>query len=384
MDYELRRFLDFLASNEDMDQKNVLIEKAEKLFNLIRDGNVYRTETFAVRFSYSKNGNFNNTVLSLSKLEKYDALPFLVVLIIANQNNRVFLANSTFLKKISHSSQKLSLNNIRGSFNGSDIYKTINDLENCPNNFAALIAIHLGLSWHDNLERLVEATGTIQSIKSRVELTEFEKTILFESPTRALTFINSTDYFLLKKDLEARCMEARNAIFIAKDIQNINLRGRFIETLVTTDSITRSKLCSMLMKGDLSAIRTSNEIGDYVRKFSKTTSYTDIKTKILYLGSNPKAYNIDKFLRLMGTDNTVLMFFFIGLDKEKITTQLCSVFHIELLQTSLFQVHWAGRSTRGVVQFSGNTLNNILCSPNFKNEVNIEEAQTYLQRLLER
>lgn len=382
---ELEKFLDFLESHKTVERKDELIKQAELQFRLTKDGNIYRTETFAARFCYSKNGKFGNTILSLSRLEKYDKIPFLVILVILKQDNKVFLANSTLIKKISHSSKHLSLNNIRGSFNGSDILKNVNGLENCPKNIPDLFATHIGLSWQDNLERLVEATKDIQSKTHKTELTTTEYSILFQSPTRALSFINSPDYSLLKKDLNTRCEEARDAIFIAKNISNINLRGRLIESLITAPPETRIQLCSSLQAGaTLPEITTSDDIGDYVLPFSTSTSYTDIKTKILYLNSNPKAYNIDKFLRLMGTDKTVFLFFFIGLDKEGIITQLCSVFHEELLRTSLFQTHWAGRSTRGVVQFSGNAINKLLKRADFRNEINVEEARRYLQTLLER
>ena len=62
----------------------------------------------------------SNTVLSLSALQKYDDKPF-IVCIVTPDTNYMMLANSTFLKKISHSSQELRVDNIRGSFNGSDI-----------------------------------------------------------------------------------------------------------------------------------------------------------------------------------------------------------------------------------------------------------------------
>lgn len=111
---ELEKFLDFLESHKTVERKDELIKQAELQFRLTRDGNIYRTETFAARFCYSKNGKFGNTILSLSRLEKYDKIPFLVILVILKQDNKVFLANSTLIKKISHSSKHLSLNNIRG------------------------------------------------------------------------------------------------------------------------------------------------------------------------------------------------------------------------------------------------------------------------------
>ena len=54
---------------------------------------------------------------------------------------------------------------------------------------------------------------------------------------------------------------------------------------------------------------TENGLGDYVRRFESADTYTDIKTKILYLDSNTKAYNVDKFLKCMGEERSVFRFF---------------------------------------------------------------------------
>ncbi len=64
----------------------------------------------------------------------------------------MMLANTTFLKKISHSSKELRLDNIKGSFNGGDIMTEIASLKNEPPAFESLFAYHSGLPFQDNLE----------------------------------------------------------------------------------------------------------------------------------------------------------------------------------------------------------------------------------------
>lgn len=59
-------------------------------------------------------------MLSLSNLRKYDDRPF-IACVVTPTENFCLMANTTLLKKISHTSQQLRENNIRGSFNGSDI-----------------------------------------------------------------------------------------------------------------------------------------------------------------------------------------------------------------------------------------------------------------------
>lgn len=65
--------------NEDMPKHNKekAQQEAQQRFGMIKDSKVYYTEYFAVRFCYSKGGSFSNTVLALSKLQKFDNIPFL-------------------------------------------------------------------------------------------------------------------------------------------------------------------------------------------------------------------------------------------------------------------------------------------------------------------
>jgi sulfatase maturation enzyme AslB (radical SAM superfamily) len=89
-----------------------LIKKVVEKFLLIQDRKVFYCNYFSIRFSYSGNGSFSNTILSLSNLKKYDNLPFIVCLT-TKEENILYLANSTFLKKISHSSKELRCDNIK-------------------------------------------------------------------------------------------------------------------------------------------------------------------------------------------------------------------------------------------------------------------------------
>src|SRR5439155_25923557 len=110
-----------------------LAELIAAQFTLVKDRSVYSCKDFALRFSTSAKQNLANTVLSLSNLQKFDDRPFIVCLV-TPEHNYTLLANTTFLKKISHSSQELRENNIRGSFNGSDIMREFEGIPNGPDN----------------------------------------------------------------------------------------------------------------------------------------------------------------------------------------------------------------------------------------------------------
>ncbi|MBS7364235.1 MAG: hypothetical protein KIH03_10525, partial [Paludibacteraceae bacterium] len=111
----------------------------------------------------------------------------------------------------------------------------------------------------------------------------------------------------------------------------------------------------------------------------------DIKTKIIYLNSNPKAYNVDKFLKQMADSRSIFLFFFIGVDEKSIfKTILCSVYHDKLLDNTILQFHWAGRNTRGAAQFNGVAIDEMLKEREFHNNINCQKAKNFLNDLLNR
>ncbi len=373
--------------NSPQHNKDFVKKECVKKFNLTQDRSVYYCDYFAVRFCYTKDNSFSNTVLSLSSLQKYDRIPFFIVLVKREQINQLFIANSTFLKKISHSSIELSKTNIKGSFNGSDIMKEYAGIINSSSNFDDLFAIHSGMEWSDNLQRLVDASSNIQAINEKFIPDNKDLCNIENSIKRAVDFVTSENYSVLLKDLNNRCNKVKDVILVASRIENVNIRGRLIEALITSDAIQKQNFLMNLeeMEKMLPTYDTKNGLGDYVRIFDNESTYTDIKTKIVYLDSAPKAFNIDKFLKCMAMENTIFLFYFIGIDKNKILNSiLCSVYHNELITNTLLQHHWAGRSSRGVAQYNGKIINKMLMKDDFKNEIDVETAKSYIETLMSR
>ena len=84
------------------------------------------------------------------------------------------------------------------------------------------------------------------------------------------------------------------------------MRGRIIEYLITSADDLRNVLIDALHRNvPLPEIYTSDNLGDYERNFENFDTETDIKTKILFLSSNPKGYNIDKLLEFLATEKSV-------------------------------------------------------------------------------
>lgn len=390
MNQIVHEFVQLIENNKRLNTKEEMIETVCSHFSMVKDGRaIYHTDFFAVVFCYSKNNSFSNVVLSLSKLEKYDHIPCFVVLVKKDLDNVIYLINTTFLDKISHSSQDLRVDNIRGSLLGSNIRKKFEEIgkSNKPSDFDDLFSYHKGFTWQENIERLVEHTNNIKPNKTKAILDEVEQDNLFKAPERAIKFVESEDYKALLEDLRKRCEKVKDAILVASHIGNVNIRGRLIEVLITSNQEERNQLLTNLGQIEhlLPTYDTKNDLGDYARSFENSDTYTDIKTKILYLDSNPKAYNVDKFLKCMSKDKSVFMFFFVGIDETGIVnTVLASVFHDKLQETTLLQHHWAGKGTRGVAQFNGKTINELLKENPFENRINESESKRFLKELLER
>ncbi|MDR2456903.1 MAG: hypothetical protein LBD41_00230 [Clostridiales Family XIII bacterium] len=81
-------------------------------------------------------------------------------------------------------------------------------------------------------------------------------------------------------------------------------------------------------------------------------------------------------------DRSVFLFYFIGIMPKQIIGQvLISMFQDDLRNSTHLLAHWAGRNSRGVAQFSGQVLDNLIKTPN--NNIDIKQSQEYLNHLME-
>lgn len=384
MSEALDKMLDLVRIHDGINDKARLARIVTDSFQLTNDRSVYYGDDFALRFSSSASRNFANTVLSLSSLRKYDDRPFIVCLVTPTKNY-CLIANTTFLKKISHSSQEFRENNIRGSFNGSDIAKDFEGISNTAENVARLYEIHAAIGFNGNLARLVEATNNISPSGVKFEVGARALSAILKAPQRAIRFVNSDDCAALKAELDAQVSRFRNEILLAARIDNVNVRGRIIEYLIAgEDESSREELISALKAGNrgIPQFKTDNTLGDFERRFDEFDTATDVKTKIMILSSNPKAYNLDKMLAFCAADRSVFMFYFVGVDPGKIVnTVLVSMFQRKLLRSTILLRHWSGRNSRGVSQFEGKTINDLIFTPD--SAIDEGESMVFLQRVID-
>jgi len=344
--------------------KEELAAAVTSSFKLTKRRRVYVGEGFAIRFSTASGKSFSNTVLALSALKDYDNLPF-IVCVVRPTSIELLLANTTFLRKISHSSHRLRENNVRGSFLGHDILRSYDDIENTPEMFSKLFAIHQEFTWEENLRRLVEATNNIAPTGVRFSPTEAEQTNILASAGIAHSLSQHSEYLGLRITLDEIVLKNQTAIIEAGRIDNVNQRGNTIEQIITDAGNFHG----------LQDISFTLTIG--------TTVLVDVKTKIITLTSCPKGYNIDKILASLAAGDTVFSFFFVGLDlaAETIVTCLVSILDETILGATKIQFHWAGRNSRGVTQLTGGLTP--IFDKGFRETINVPEAQAFLQKLLD-
>jgi len=184
----------------------------------------------------------------------------------------------------------------------------------------------------------------------------------------------------LKAELDRKVEEFRNEILLAALIENVNVRGRVIEYLIAGDDESLRQRLIESLKSDshgLPQFKTDNTLGDYQRSFDAFDTETDVKTKIMILSSNPKAYNLDKMLEFLADSRSVFLFYFVGVDPGKIVnTVLVSMFQKDLLRATILLRRWAGRNSRGVSQLEGKTIDELLKRPD--SHVDELEAQEFL------
>lgn len=377
----IKQLIAFISSRDGATDKSQLQTSVQQTFNLIKERSVFYCEWFAIRFCTAASRNFGNTVLALSALHRYDNVPFIVCLVTPTRNY-LMLANTTFLRKISHSSQELRRDNIRGSFNGSDIMREFEGINNIHENFEILYSFHENYTFTENLDRLVEATNNIAPAGKRFMPTESQVECIRESVNRAISFLDSKEYKILNDDLNERVRVVESEIAIAAFIDNVNLRGRIIEYLITAENDLKATLMRCLRtRQPLPEIFTTDELGDYEREFDHYLTETDIKTKILFLSSNPKGYNIDKLLAFLAEEKSVYLVYVVAIDKDKtIQTRLCSMFNRQLLSGTRIIKHWAGRNSRGVTQYEGRVLEAIV--EDFDFEIDYAKSQDFITNCL--
>ncbi len=361
----LDEVLDFieLYKSENVDAgKNVVQAAVRENFEYVHDRSLCVLPHLAIRFAEANAGTFSNTVVSLSKIHQFDHIP-VVVVVVRPRSVEFLLANSTFIRKISHSSQKLAIDKVRGSFNGSDIIRQVNGIANERQNFASLFALHREKPWSENLARIVKATAVIapRGVRFAPTLDEIER--ILASPGFSSKVLSDVAYRDTAQALYQMVKERSGEILTAAGSENVNLRGNGIEQILTAEV-------------------NAHALGDMHYEFRNFNLTVDIKTKLLNRSSAPKLYNVDKMLRLLSSGRSVFSLLLIAIDVQRriVIPRLVSVLDRRIIQATKVQFHWAGRASLGVTQLAGDLTP--LLADDFVDDIDIESAKEMLLRFL--
>ena len=272
------------------------------------------------------------------------------------------LMNSSFIDKIAHSSKNAAMDKLRGSINYSNIIKEFEGITNERHNIRELFELHSEHDFWENYERIYGLTSQIQGKEVRFKPTETQKAFLLESYKRSYDFLDSDSFQLLSADLKQRVERNSKAIVIASTFVNAKIRGEIIEHLITSDDDTKlSEMRLCIENNGIPNVTNPHGLADYERIFDNVKTGTDIKTKVMYLDSQPKGFSIDDILRYLGEKNTVFLFYWVGIEKdEALRLQLLPIFESNMLRNSHIQKHWSGINQRGHIQFDGKAIKCIL------------------------
>ncbi|NLE62672.1 MAG: hypothetical protein GX612_02385 [Bacteroidales bacterium] len=342
--------------------KQSIVDSIVKKFKLSKSRKVYFNDKISIRFSSAKSG-YSNTFLGFQKILDNDSKP-LVACIIRVDSIEFLLANATFINCISHSSKNLSIDNIKGSANLSNIIREFSELKNEPKNFPKLFEMHSEILQKDNIERIVENTLQIKAKGERFAPDESQLEIIRKSPENIKEIEEETEFIELKEELIQKVIDLKEEILKTSSIDNVNIRGNTIEQLITEDE-------------------NSHELGDIFEVINDNCSIIiDVKSKLLNYSSAPKAYNIDKLLEAISNDKTYFGYLFIGVDDKsnEVKVSLVSFLDKFLITNTKIQHHWSGKNSRGTAQLTDNIKN--VFNEKFKNEIDIKESKAFVEKLI--
>jgi len=369
----LEEVLLFIDETQHISNKEELQSLFVKRFNAVRESSRgifdLPDKSVSVRFTQNNkttNGNASNTVIAIARIFPRDDRPILSLMVTAGRNF-VRLINSSFIDKIAHSSKNAESDKLRGSVNYSNIIKEFEGITNERHNIHVLFELHSEHDFWENYERIYSLTSQIQGKRVRFEPTDSQNALLLDSHKRSNAFLNSDYFQVLSSDLQQRVERNSKAIIIASTFVNAKLRGEIIEHLITSDDETKlSELRLCIENNEMINFTNPHGLADYERVFENFKTGTDIKTKVMYLNSQPKGFSIDDILLYLSEANTVFLFYWVGIEKdETLKLQLLPIFENNMLKRSHIQKHWSGINQRGHIQFDGKVMKSILNTKNY-------------------
>jgi hypothetical protein len=289
----------------------------------------HQHQRFALRLARSKGIALPNTILGFKRLLKHDAEPIVIVQVYG-QSIRFLLANSTLVAKVSHSSVGLTATTIVGSINGTDVLPASRGgVANTGHNLAALFAVHQAADKASELARIVQATRSISSWRAYWTIDwELVRTNLEKANAAAATAIPHAQLEALLTEVE----QEHGAILELAQRTPGKLPGKKIEQLLTNTMVRHAF-------GDVSTTDGLFEV--------------DIKAHRQGTSSNPKAFNMDKVLRLLHERPVMPLYLFVVVGDAQLQCRYLPMLHQNVLGHTRWQNRWSGRNAYGGTQLTG-------------------------------
>lgn len=376
--------------SQSISDKEILGKLLSQKFKVRKERSLFIVDdVIAIRFSHSKidRNTSSNTVLAIKKIKEFDNYPILSVLVTPG-TNYVEIMNTTFIKKVSHSSKKITYTNLVGSINYTDIMKEYAGTPNIVKEVSNLYKIHQSTDHDKNLKRIVDNTQDIKPIKHKYIFSKEEKNNILSIVQREDMFIENDILTQIEKKLDTRVNAEKKYILRTAQLydHNVNLRGRIIEKLISGDSCDTEKIKRALDINEDPKITTKDDLADYELSLSNYNIGIDIKSSALGKDSQPKGIYIDDMLKFVGQSNTIFLVYLVGikLESQKIMTKLVPMFDKNLLKGSHIESAWSGRDTRGHIQFDGKSIHSIETNKNYHIEtMSKNELKKYIDKLIE-
>lgn len=361
----LKNLQNYLKENEKslLKEKDISKKLIEK-FDLKLYKSILYNEFFAMKISLCNKKNYSNSVTSLKNLIKFNDVPILNLVMKKNRID-VYLINLTLIKKVTHSSPNLEINNICGSIVGSDIIKNKFQFDNCLDNIDILFKEHLENDLNQNLKRIINNTKSAKSKKQKFIPSEHEKKLIFDSINSSYIFIKNyyeifTNYISeLIKNNEKQIIELRK-------IENNKVRGTELENLFKNISDVKN-----LNKHDL---------GNFEIDYNGFTIKINVISKLIDKKGSPKDYNIDKILKFLSQGNTIYLNLIVGIGDNFVKSRLISIFDEKLINNINITDKWSGFNRKGCTQYSNETMNMVL--DNNENIIDFESSKEMLDKFI--
>jgi len=164
--------------------KNSIIKQEKRsLFRSYNDWNLF------FRFLDNRKGR-SNTVLSLKNILTYNKQWLLIGVSLFEDSYELFLFNLPFIEKISHSSNWLTIDNIKGSVNQPNIKKIINNKLNNKDNIFWNIAYYKEFIWQHEITDIVLLNEIIEKT-TKIKPNNVEILKLKDENIKNIVFYNS-------------------------------------------------------------------------------------------------------------------------------------------------------------------------------------------------